>query len=373
MDTYFAPAPRTERRKFINQIDSISHNPVMDTLLKTAAGLLVVLNQDRQIVAINHSFLKELGVKDIHEVLGFRLGEILHCVHAFKKPNGCGTTESCPSCGAAIAMMAAIEDDQISEQVCALLTDKKGDFSDTCLLIKAHPVKLGDNRWILIYAQDVTEQHFWMNLERIFFHDINNILTTIYGNAQLLELNQPGNDDVKSLRNGIERLVREVEMQKIFSQHKQAGIQVNMDDVPVNDIKKQTRLIISGHNSSYKKKLIEKWPEENISIRTDVLLVSRILGNMVINAFEASDINETVQLTTRIDPDHIAWEVWNKSEIPPVVQKRIFQRYFSTKPGKGRGLGTYSMKLFGEIYLKGQIFFNSSKEDGTCFTLRLAR
>lgn len=48
METYFAPAPRTERRKFVNQVESISHNPIMDTLLKTASGLLLVLNEDRQ-------------------------------------------------------------------------------------------------------------------------------------------------------------------------------------------------------------------------------------------------------------------------------------------------------------------------------------
>lgn len=373
MDTYFAPAQRTERRKLINQIDSISHNPVMDTLLKTAAGLLVVLNEDRQIVAINHSFLKELGVKDISEVLGFRLGESLHCVHALEKPNGCGTTESCISCGAAIAMMAAITDDQISEQVCALLTDKNGDLSNTCLLIKAHPVRLESNRWILIYAQDVTRQHFWINLERIFFHDINNILTTIYGNAQLLEINQPGNNEVESLRKGIEHLIREVEMQKTFSQHKQAGLQVSKVNVCVNDIKKETQLIISGHKAAYKKKIIEQWPTEDISISTDALLVSRILGNMIINAFEASNINESICLTTRVASDHISWEVWNKSDIPNEIQKRIFQRHFSTKPGMGRGMGTYSMKLFGETYLNGQIFFNSSKQDGTRFTLRLPR
>ncbi len=88
MDTYFAPAQRTERRKFTNQIETISHNPIMDALLKIAAGILVVLNEDRQIVALNHAFLKEIGVKDAEEVLGLRLGETLHCVHAFEKPNG---------------------------------------------------------------------------------------------------------------------------------------------------------------------------------------------------------------------------------------------------------------------------------------------
>ncbi len=117
------------------------------------------------------AFLKELGIDNAEEVLGLRLGETLHCVHAFEKPNGCGTTESCLSRGAAIA------EDKTQKQVCALLNDKTGTVTNTCLLIKAQPIRLEDNRWILIYAQDITRQQFWINLERIFFHDSNNVLT----------------------------------------------------------------------------------------------------------------------------------------------------------------------------------------------------
>ena len=35
------------------------------------------------------------------------------------------------------------------------------------------------------------------------------------------------------------------------------------------------------------------------------------------------------------------------------------------------GLGTYSMKLFGEKYLKGKVWFESSKEKGTIFFIEI--
>nr|NJM04083.1 hypothetical protein [Desulfobacula sp.] len=266
MDTHFAPAQRTERRKFTNQIETISHNPIMDALLKTAAGILVVLNEDRQIVALNHAFLKELGIDNAEEALGLRLGESLHCVHAFEKPNGCGTTESCLSCGAAVAMMAAITEDKTQEKVCALLSDKNGAITNTCLVIKAQPIKLEDNRWILIYAQDVTRQHFWVNLERIFFHDINNILTSLYGNVQLLEMNLPENGEVGSLKTGIERIIREVEMQKTFSLHKQEGINIKCKKVGLKEIRQEIRMIFKGHGSSLGKHIREEWPKQDITL-----------------------------------------------------------------------------------------------------------
>lgn len=56
MDSYFAPPLRTERRTLKNQIEFLANSPVMATLLKTAAGLLVVLNEERQIVALNLPF-----------------------------------------------------------------------------------------------------------------------------------------------------------------------------------------------------------------------------------------------------------------------------------------------------------------------------
>ena len=52
--------------------------------------------------------------------------------------------------------------------------------------------------------------------------------------------------------------------------------------------------------------------------------------------------------------------------MPKRVQLQIFQRSFSTK-GNGRGLGTYSMKLFTEKYLQGRVSFESTEEEGTTF------
>lgn len=53
------------------------------------------------------------------------------------------------------------------------------------------------------------------------------------------------------------------------------------------------------------------------------------------------------------------------------IRRRVFQRHFSTKAGAGRGYGTYSMKLFGEGYLRGQVWFESTDSLGTVFSLKL--
>ncbi|MCP4457600.1 MAG: sensor histidine kinase, partial [Cytophagales bacterium] len=60
----------------------------------------------------------------------------------------------------------------------------------------------------------------------------------------------------------------------------------------------------------------------------------------------------------------------NDKYIKPEVQNQLFKRSFSTK-GAGRGFGTYSMKLLGEKYLNGKVWFESTIKDGTTFYIEI--
>ena len=193
METSFAPAERTDRNVFNRQIENISTSPVMSKLLEASCGLLVVLNEERQIVGLNEAFLNSLGMKNLDRVLGLRLGETLECIHATERPHGCGTTPHCGSCGAAIATMSAIIDDVSSEQTCALTAEKDGKTVDLFLSVTARPFMVDGSRWILLFAQDITQQHSHASLEKIFYHDFNNILMVLTGCGDLLSMKQPDN------------------------------------------------------------------------------------------------------------------------------------------------------------------------------------
>jgi sensor histidine kinase regulating citrate/malate metabolism len=51
----------------------------------------------------------------------------------------------------------------------------------------------------------------------------------------------------------------------------------------------------------------------------------------------------------------------------------LVQRSFSTTGGGGRGIGTYSVKLFGERYLKGRVAFVSREQEGTTFSFAVPK
>ena len=97
-------------------------------------------------------------------------------------------------------------------------------------------------------------------------------------------------------------------------------------------------------------------PEYHIT--TDRPMLRRVVGNMVLNALEAIQDGESAWLSYDVGHEDVCIKVVNMGEIPRDVQLRIFKRSFSTKSSSGRGIGTYSMKLFGERYLGGTVGFH---------------
>lgn len=371
MNTYFAPAERAEQGLLRSQVTSISNSPVMNAILQTTAGLLAIINGNRQIVAFNNSFLEAVGVSDPEKVIGLRVGESLNCKYAFDEPSGCGTTRYCSSCGAAIAMMAAIDDHKPCEKICALKVEKNGQTEELCLSVRAHPFVVNRNRWILVYAQDISQQQFWASIEDVFFHDINNMLCSLKNISHYVHSHMPENELLYKLELITERVCREVAMQESLSHHKDKQHIVNLSPTSLQIIKEQVFNTVLNKSLSDNKKLIEDGSTDDISIVTDPMLVSRVLINMLLNALEATEEGGSVKLKTVINISQVEWQVWNSTVIPDNIQLRIFQKFFSTKTGGGHGLGTYSMKFFGEECLGGRVSFTSSIREGTTFIFSL--
>ncbi|MBK7866953.1 MAG: ATP-binding protein [Ignavibacteriales bacterium] len=81
---------------------------------------------------------------------------------------------------------------------------------------------------------------------------------------------------------------------------------------------------------------------------------------------EADPAGSIITISCFTDAQKIIFSVHNNIVMARHVQLQIFNRSFSSK-GKGRGLGTYSMKLLSERYLGGTVSFESTKEKGTTF------
>lgn len=370
MHTYFATAERTAEKDLNLEIEIISNSEVMTGLLQTVSGLLAILDENRQIVALNESLLEMLGIEDPHEALGMRPGEVLKCIHSDTEPGGCGTSRMCATCGAAISIVTSLKHDKPVERICALSVKRSGKKSEMSLLVHSHTIRIDAQRFVLLFLQDITRQQQRAALERTFFHDINNMLGALVVASEYLAKNQ-GMDMAKSVHQIAMRLNKEVAIQRCIS------LNDSQDYIPVWD-KYSSATIFEDMQTFFKNHPIAQDKEIAYSnncpeawIRTDIALLHRVLTNMILNALEATDLHSSIKVWLDRNDDYYIFEVWNAQEIPEKIRGRIFQRNFSTKEQDGRGIGTFSMKLFGEDLLGGKVSFTSSKEEGTIFQLAI--
>ncbi len=373
MDTYFADPTLDSDDKITAQINAISNNIIIDTLLKSVSGLFAVLNDKRQLIAVNNSFLDFLGINDLQDITGYKLGEVISCAYAHDMPHGCGTTLHCQSCGAAIAMVSTLNNNENFESKCIVKrTSENGLNTDLMFNLKSAFFSYEEMDFILIFLQDITRQQDLDNLERVFFHDINNILTSLVVAVDLANHKQEVDDMLKLITKTSMRLQKEVEMQQCLSTQYSSNYQLKVEYTSTNSIIQELQKMIALHQCSDEKALVVLGSVIDYEFKTDVSLVLRVLTNMAINAFEAAESGEKVKLWFEYEEDEaITFFIHNAQEIPLKESLRVFQRNYSTKAESGRGLGTYSMRLFGEEILGGKVDFTTSKNDGTTFIFKI--
>lgn len=371
MMTHFASPERAKKEELNAEIELANQSAVVSGLLRCVGGLLAILNEQRQVIALNDSFLKTLGIENAQETLGLRLGEVLHCVHAHEEPSGCGTTPYCVSCGAAIAMVTSLQSEDPEERVCALQATRDGKPEEVALLVRAQTITIAGVRFILVFLQDISQEQQRAALERTFFHDINNQLCLLVCASEMLTDEGPS-DLATMIREAIGRLSKEIEVQRYLSNVNTTVFTPSTQMVNAQQFISGLRRFFAEHPAARGKHIRFEEPSSHpTTLQTDSAILFRVLCNMIVNACEATEPDGEVIVWMTRETSSATFCVWNDQPISDEIAPRIFQRNFSTKPQAGRGLGTYSMKLFGERYLGGSVTFTSSEETGTIFQLSL--
>jgi signal transduction histidine kinase len=234
------------------------------------------------------------------------------------------------------------------------------------LRVKANPIKIENRKFILIFLQDITKDQQRAALERTFFHDFNNMLTMLIGSSELLTMKAPSDLGNQILKTSL-RLKKEIEIQQYLAESENPEYEPLKEQINTWDIIEELKNFFTNHPVAHNKNIDFQKAPPSIKFNTDFSLLSRVLCNMTLNALEATEENGCVKIWVENDDNKIIFCVWNAGEIPEKTRLRIFQRNFSTKEAFGRGIGTFSMKLFGEEILGGKVSFDSSAKEGTTF------
>lgn len=387
--TMFAPAERASPAEVERQHEKLAALPYVRTFLDAAPTMSVVLNAHRQIVFANRAFAAFLGRNSVEELLGIgpntpgsrkpgvlgrRPGEAVGCIRAGLTEGGCGTTVFCRNCGAMNAILNSQRTHALDVQECRMITGEEG-MNETALDLRiwSHPIDVQGEPYTVFSVVDASNEKRREALERIFFHDVLNTAGVVKGLADLLVQGRIPATGIKEaaemLAESAGQLVEEISVQRMLSA-------AETDELSVSAQLEHSRELLTGvlhqfhgNGLARDKALVIDASAQQLEIVTDAVLLRRVLVNLVKNALEAVGAGSTVTLGAHAEGEMVCFTVHNAAVMPQAVQLQVFSRSFSTK-GSGRGLGTYSIKLISERYLRGRVSFVSNEQEGTRFTVR---
>lgn len=372
METRFLPAERLSVEDVERQASRLRDMPLVQQLLDASPSPLAILNAQRQIVLYNSAL--EALARPADELKGQRLGEALGCVHAWDGPGGCGTSEYCRECGAARAIEAALGGGKFSKR-CLMLRDGETGSPAAELLATALPMPGLGPGFIACGMQDTSDSNRRQLLERTFLHDLVNTAGAIRGTAEMLETEHrsaapEAAELLDLLKDAAHLLVEEVESYRILLAAERRELALRLTDEDAGEILQQAISLARHSGLAHRREIRAGIPSLPIPLMTDRTLLRRVLTNLILNALEATPPEGWIGISVRRAAGEVLFEVQNTGVMEDSVRRQIFKRSFTTK-GAGRGIGTYSVKLLTEDYLKGSVQFESTAERGTVFGLRL--
>jgi signal transduction histidine kinase len=373
--TCFAPAERASPEAVASTAAALSASPTM-AALGSVGGILMILNRERQIVALNDELLRFLGCARPEVLLGMRPGEALHCIHAADNPGGgCGTGVFCRTCGAAIAIVSSLRANAPVEAECLLTATVGGRPEPFEFRVRAAPIVMGGEQLLAIALQDIRDLKRREALEAVFLHDLMNTASALQGTVGLLA--RCGEEERKGLLRDVEelsrRLVAEIAEQRDLADLETGRFPVRKAFLSPSEVRESLEHLFAHQECSTGKRLVFDCAGDGPMLYTDSVLLTRALTNLVKNAFESTAPGGEVRVRCFAEADGVVFEVWNAAAMPEEVAMQVFVRYFTTKGRRGRGLGTYGARLIAERYLGGSLSFATSETQGTTFRLKLPR
>lgn len=366
MNTHFLPAETFPIEKVLEQKSKIEKPQIFQDILLNLPYPVLVLNSLRQIVFYNDALLQSFSELRKDKILGKRPGEVFRCEHS-SMDGGCGTTVFCRTCGAAKAIAESLAGrNDIQDCKIITLNYEAYDFR-----VWTYPKVIDGEMFSVFTLIDISHEKRRQILERIFYHDI---LNTVNGVIGLLEIALTSYGDekehlVKTSLNFSKFLVDEINGQRIIYLAEIGELEIEPNKFSVKNLINEIISLYETH-TFFRGIDLQVNIQNDFTLLTDKTLLRRIIVNLLKNAIEASKPNSVVKISAvKMDGLSII-KVYNQAVIPEEIKLQIFKRSFSTK-GKGRGLGTFSIKLLTEKFLKGKVSFISEKDFGTEFTVEI--
>ncbi len=335
----------------------------LDQVMSGLEDGLVLFNAEGRAVLVSPSVEKFLGVRS-SELRGRRLAEIFPAGHPFREALNIEGNRIEPTEGKEITMENGARSQRIGVSV---------------QVIREQGVQMGT----LITLRDVE------SLERIgsqlqvserlaalgrvtagVAHEVKNPLNSMRLWLEILKANMPVDPErqqaVRMLDSEIDRLDRAVKTFLNFTK----PVELNLQETDARDLLDE--VLDTARPSIMRAGLIvsAERPSDPLPILVDRQIIHQAILNLLLNACDFTDPNGTIAVKMRRTGNLATIEIRDSGKgIPPEDQKKIFQLFFTTRPG-GTGIGLANTFRFIQLH-NGQIEFESEMGRGTTFRVEL--
>ncbi|MBP1773467.1 MAG: histidine kinase [Holophagaceae bacterium] len=366
----FAQPGRATPDELGEGVDLCHQDPVIQAVLEAADGLAAVLNPQRQILAMNPGLRDLFAPEGAGTCQGLRLGEALGCVRAEEGPDGCGSSAACQRCGALASVLATQASGDMASGECLLRLRREGRHEAREFAVRTLPLRVAGHALTLLSLRDISAQKRLERLDRTFLHDLSRTLDGLKASSEIMQQAGAGPAAVaEQILRLADTLKAEVDFNQWLQQAERGDLRPDIR--PVSPAVVLDELAERLGKEAAGRLIRLPLPEGAALLHTDPALLGRVLLNMVLNAQEALPPGGQVRIWHEVREGRPTFVVQNPGCMPGEVADRVFQRSFSTKAARGRGLGTYGMKVLGESVLGGTVGFATDWEEGTRFFIEL--
>jgi signal transduction histidine kinase len=208
-------------------------------------------------------------------------------------------------------------------------------------------------------------------LTRGVAHEVKNPINAIVLHLQLLQnkLQQIDPDTRRHMDiidNEIHRLDRVVQILVDFTRPRN----LHLEETDLRRILEDVSSLASPDAAQHGVTLLRKLPSERLPVKVDIDFIKQAILNIVLNGVQAMPQGGVLTILARAEKDVIITEIRDQGVgIPPEVQEKVFELYFTTKVG-GSGIGLAQAYQILQWHY-GSVDFESVEGEGTTFRLRL--
>lgn len=201
-------------------------------------------------------------------------------------------------------------------------------------------------------------------------HEVKNPLNSMRLWLEVLKANMPVDPEpqqaVKMLDSEIDRLDRAVKTFLNFTKPVELSLEEASLPALLADVLDAARPSITKAGLTLQSTLPETFPP----VLVDHQLIHQAILNLLLNACDFTGPGGSIALSLRHNGDSAIIEVQDSGKgISPEDQKKIFQLFFTTRPG-GTGIGLANTFRFVQLH-NGRIEFESETGRGTTFRIEL--